>query len=146
MPVSPVRPSRRVHLGSPVVPVNPSATYLRHRAAAERAYSARRRTRQWRRLLLLFACGLLYFAIGRDLIALVLAKRDAVAMEVRRDVHALGKDVESIIDASRAQAASEITSPLAFTSAAALASAAGPSDLDALLSGRPIDFQSRVQR
>ena len=77
---------------------------------------------------------------------LVLRQNDAVAMEVRRDVHALGKDVESIIDASHVQAASEITSPLAFTSAAALAGAAGPSDVDALLSERPIDFQSRVQR
>ena len=146
MPVPPIQSGRRVHLGSPVVPINPSATYLRHRAAAQRAYSARRRATQWRRLLLLFACGVLYFAIGRDLIALVLAKRDTVAMEVRRDVHALGKDVESLIDAAHAQDATEITSPLAFTSAAALASADDSCDVDALLSGQPIEFRSRVQR
>ncbi len=143
---SPVRPpGRRVHLGAPVIPINPSATYLRHRVAVERASRARRRAIRWRRLLLALVCGLLYFAIGRDLIALGRAKKDAMAMEVRRDVHTFSKDVERITGVSRTTAAHEITSPVAFTSAAALADKHDPDDLDAWFCEDPVEFQSRAE-
>jgi hypothetical protein len=142
---SPVRPAgRRVHLGAPVIPINPSATYLRHRVAVERAARARRRAMRWRRLLLALMCGLLYFAIGRDLIALARAKKDTVTMEIRRDVQTLSNDVERITGASQVQAAHEITSPVAFTSAAALAGKDDPDDIDAWLCGDPVDFESRA--
>jgi hypothetical protein len=143
---SPVRPGRRrVHLGAPVIPINPSATYLRHRVAVERAARGRRRTIRWRRLLLALMCGLLYFAIGRDLIALARAKKDTVTMEIRHDVQTLSNDVERITGTSQVQAAHEITSPVAFTSAAALASKENPEDIDAWLCGEPVDFESRAE-
>ena len=127
-----------------MIPINPSATYLRHRVAVERAARARRRAMRWRRLLLALMCGLLYFAIGRDLIALARAKKDTVTMEIRRDVQTLSNDVERITGASQVQAAHEITSPVAFTSAAALAGKDDPDDIDAWLCGDPVDFESRA--
>ena len=127
-----------------MIPINPSATYLRHRVAVERAARARRRAMRWRRLLLALMCGLLYFAIGRDLIALARAKKDTVTMEIRRDVQTLSNDVERITGASQVQAAHEITSPVAFTSAAALAGRDDPDDIDAWLCGDPVDFESRA--
>ena len=127
-----------------MIPINPSATYLRHRVAVERAARARRRAMRWRRLLLALMCGLLYFAIGRDLIALARAKKDTVTMEIRRDVQTLSNDVERITGASQVQAAHEITSPVAFTSAAALAGKVVPYDIDAWLCGDPVDFESRA--
>jgi len=99
---------------------------------------------RWRRLLLALMCGLLYFAIGRDLIALARAKKDTVTMEIRRDVQTLSNDVERITGASQVQAAHEITSPVAFTSAAALAGKDDPDDIDAWLCGDPVDFESRA--
>lgn len=127
-----------------MIPINPSATYLRHRVVVERAARARRRAMRWRRLLLALMCGLLYFAIGRDLIALARAKKDTVTMEIRRDVQTLSNDVERITGASQVQAAHEITSPVAFTSAAALAGKDDPDDIDAWLCGDPVDFESRA--
>ena len=127
-----------------MIPINPSATYLRHRVAVERAARARRRAMRWRRLLLALMCGLLYFALGRDLIALARAKKDTVTMEIRRDVQTLSNDVERITGASQVQAAHEITSPVAFTSAAALAGKDDPDDIDAWLCGDPVDFESRA--
>ena len=100
---------------------------------------------RWRRLLLALMCGLLYFAIGRDLIALARAKKDTVTMEIRHDVQTLSNDVERITGASQVQAAHEITSPVAFTSAAALASKENPEDIDAWLCGDPVNFESRAE-
>jgi len=56
----------------------------------------------------------------------------------------MNKDIERIADASRVQAAYESGSPVAFTSAAALAGREDPDDIDAWLSSEPVDFQSRV--
>lgn len=128
-----------------MIPINPSATYLRHRVAVERASLARRRAVRWRRLLLALMCALLYFAIGRDLIALARAKKDTMAMEIRRDVQTFSKDVERITAVSRTAAAHEITSPVAFTSAAALAGRDDPDDIDAWLCDDPVEFESRAE-
>lgn len=128
-----------------MIPINPSATYLRHRVAVERASRARRRTIRWRRLLLALICGVLYFAIGRDLVSLARSRTDTLAMEIRRDVQTLSDDVGQITGASQVQAAHEITSPVAFTSAAALASKDNPEDIDAWLSGDPVTFESRAE-
>ncbi len=146
MPASPVRPADgRVHLGSPVVPINPPASYLRHRAAVARAYRLRRRAIWRRRMLLAVVCSLLYLAIGRELIALLRAKKDTMAMEIRHDAHTLANDIERIADVSGAQAAYGTGSPVAFTSAAALARREDPDDIDAWLSDDPVGFQSRVE-
>ena len=140
MSASPPRPQgRRVQLGSPVVAINPSGTYLRHRAAAERAYLKRRRTMWWRRALLVLLCAVLYAAIGRDLLALARAKKQAAAAEIRLDMQTLTKDVERIAQAGQVRSASESTSPVAFTSAAALARATDSSDIDAWLSDNPVE-------
>jgi putative intracellular protease/amidase len=128
-----------------VIPINPSATYLRHRVAVESAARARRRAIRWRRLLLALMCGLLYFAIGRDLIALARAKKDTVAMEIRHDVQTLSNDVQRMAGASQVQAAHEITSPVVFTSAAALANKESPDDIDAWLCGDPVTVESRAE-
>jgi hypothetical protein len=98
-----------------------------------------------RRLLLAVVCGLLYFAIGRDLIALGRAKKDTMVMEVRHDAHGLAKDVERLVEAGRLQTASESTSPLAFMSAAALAGREDPADVDAWLCDEPVEFRSRAE-
>jgi len=127
------------------VPINPPAAYLRHRAAVARADRARRRAMWRRRLLLAVVCGLLYFAIGRDLIALGRAKKDTMVMEVRHDAHGLAKDVERIVEVGRLQTASESTSPLAFMSAAALVSRGSPGDVDAWLCEEPVEFRSRAE-
>ena len=89
--------------------------------------------------------GVMYFAIGRDLVALAVAKREAVAMEVRRDGQRLAKDVERIVEAGRPGAASEFSSPVAFTSAAAMASTGDPSDIDAWLCEGSVETYSRAQ-
>ncbi len=135
----------RPRLGSPVVPINPTAAYLRHRAAVARAHRARQRA-LWRcRLLALAACTLFYLGIGRDIIQVARAKKDALVMEARADVHQATSDVERIVQSSRSQDAGEIISPVAFTSAAALASREDPSDVDAWLSEDPVEVRSRVQ-
>jgi len=90
-------------------------------------------------------CGLLYFAIGRDLIALARAKKDAMATGVRRDAQRLTKDVERIVGESRLLTASESTSPVAFTSAAALANREDPDDIDSWLCDEPVEFHSRAK-
>lgn len=146
MSASPVRPpGGRPPLGSPVIPINPSASYLRHRAATERTRRARRRAICWRRLLLALVCVGGYFAIGRDLMALALAKKDVMAMEVRHEVQTLNADLDRIAEASRLLSASEVASPLAFTSAAALADKGDPDEIDAWLCDEPVEIHSRAE-
>jgi len=135
---------RRRQLGSPVVPVNPSPAYLRHRAAAQQAYRAQRRARWWYRAAALVLLLVLYFAIGRDLIALGRATKNGAVMEARYEVHALAKDVEDVAQCAQLTSASEYTSPIAFTSAAALVQRGDPEDIDAWLSDDPIDTLSRA--
>ena len=145
MPTSSQQVSRRRRqLGSPVVPVNPSRAYLRHRAAAQQAHRAQRRARWWYRGAALVLLLALYFAIGRDLIALGRATKNVAAMEVRYEVHALAKDVEGVAQCAQLTSASDYTSPIAFTSAAALLERGDPEDIDAWLSDEPIDTLSRA--
>lgn len=145
MPVTQERPAgRRVHLGAPIVPINPPASYLRHRAAVARASRARRRAMWLHRLLFAVASGLLYFAIGRDLISLASAKKDVTATAIRRDVQTLSNDLERMTDAGQLRAALDNGSPVAFTSAAALAGKENPEDIDAVLAGDLVELQSRV--
>jgi len=135
----------RARLGAPVVSINPSGAYLRHRAAVERSQRAGRRAR-WRcRLLVVVACALMYVGIGREAVQLARAKKDAMAMEARANLHQVDKDVERIAQASRLHGAGESISPVAFTSAAALARSADPSDVDAWLSEEPAEADSRLQ-
>lgn len=91
------------------------------------------------------ACTLLYFAIGREMIQLVRAKTGVTAMEVRADLHRVTKDVERIAQASRSRTAGESISPIAFTSAAALAKSGDPSDVDAWLADEPVEIRSRLR-
>jgi hypothetical protein len=93
----------------------------------------------WRRALLVLLCAVLYAAIGRDLLALARAKKQAAAAEIRLDMQTLTKDVERIAQAGQVRSASESTSPVAFTSAAALARTGDPSDIDAWLSDNPVE-------
>jgi hypothetical protein len=125
------------------LPINATPAYLRHRAWAERAHRARRRA-LWRfRSLVLLACGLLYLGIGPDVVQLARARKDAAAMEMRADLHRLSTDVERISATARLSSASETVSPIAFTSAAALAANGDPDDVDAWLSGEPVETFSR---
>jgi hypothetical protein len=75
-----------------------------------------------------------YIVVGRDLVALVRAKRGQTATEVRYEVQKVKKDVETVAGAVRGGAASELDSPLALTSAAALAGREDQGDVDAWLS------------
>ena len=144
LPASSQRVPRRRQLGSPVVSVNPSGAYLRHRAAAQSAYRARQRTRWWQRGAACALLVVLYFAIGRDLIAMGRATKDTALMEVRYEVHTVAKDVERMTQCAQATSASEYTSPIAFTAAAALAQRGDPADVDAWLSEEPLETLSRA--
>jgi hypothetical protein len=93
----------------------------------------------------LVACGLLYLGIGREVIQLTRARKDAAAMEMRTDLHQLNTDIERIGAAARLSSASEIVSPIAFTSAAALAANGDSDDVDAWLSGEPVETLSWSQ-
>ena len=135
----------RGRLGSPIIPINATPAYLRHRASAERRLHAQRLAK-WRcRLLVLVACALLYFAIGREVIDLTRARKDAMTMEVRASLHQVSNDVERIASTSHVGSASDMISPIAFTSAAALASNGDPDDVDAWLSGEPVETSSRAR-
>src|SRR4030042_939712 len=79
----------RVHLGAPIVPMNPSGRYLRHRVAAERTHAARRRGVGWSRGAAVVLLCLFYLAIGRDLVAVAKAKTGTAKMEIRSEVHQL---------------------------------------------------------
>ncbi len=140
----PHRRDGRVHLGSPAVPVNPPARYLRHRAAAERASRRQSRARRWRWLALTVSCVVGYFAIGRELVQVARGNARAVSMETSLEVKKLTRDLENISSAARSMSASEITSPIAFTSVAALVAADDSGDVDAWLSDDPVDIHSRV--
>jgi hypothetical protein len=143
---SPKRVSgRRAQLGAPVVPINSSGRYLRHRVAADEAYHSRRRALWWHRAALAVIAGLFYLAIGRDLLALARAKKDSAVMEIRYDTHQVVGDLQRIAGAANL-ASNENMSPLAFTSAQAMAAKGDPGEVQALLSSQPIETQSRAGR
>lgn len=133
-----------MYLGAPVVAVNSSGAYLRHRVAAARAQKRRRRA-MWRlRLFLVTGLALLYFAIGRDLLMLGRAQVNEASMSVRKDVHGLTRDLKRLIGNNRMSDSTPV-SPVAFTSAAALANAADPDSLDDFLSEQPVETYSRAK-
>ena len=115
----------RVHLGAPIVPMNPSGRYLRHRVAAERAHAARRRAIWWSRGAAVVLLCLFYLAIGRDLIAAARAKTGTAKMEIRSEVHQLTTDLENVAAGASLPTAGD-ESPMELTSAAGLAEAEGP--------------------
>ncbi len=86
---------------------------------------------------------IVYFAIGRDLIAVAGAKKDAAEMEIRREVHQVTKDLENLAGVTNVIAAEDV-SPVTFTSAAALAGQGDSTDVEAMLNGRPIETCSRA--
>jgi hypothetical protein len=90
------------------------------------------------------ALCLLYVAIGRDMVALLGAKTGAVEMEVARETQRVTHDIERIAGLGLETSASELDSPLAFNSAAALAEKESV-DVDAWLHERPIEPTSRVR-
>ncbi len=94
-------PTGRAQLGAPVVDITTPARYLRHRAAADRAYQARLRTQRRNRLIIAFIVCLFYFAIGRDLIALAGAKKDSAAMAVSKDTHQVANGLADIARSTR---------------------------------------------
>lgn len=135
---------RRPQLGSPKVSINPTPAYLRHRVAADRAQRARRRSVWFCRIGIAAAACLLYVAIGRDLVALVGAKSRAVGMEVARETQRVEHDIEQISEIAARTSAHDLTSPVQFTSAAGLA-AEQEAEVDAWLSGQPVEPTSRLR-
>ena len=109
----------RVHLGAPIVPMNPSGRYLRHRVAAERAHAARRRAIWWSRGAAAALLCLFYLTIGRDLVAVARAKTGSAEMEIRSEVHQLTTDIETVAGGAGLATADDRSVP-ALTSAAAL--------------------------
>jgi hypothetical protein len=87
----------RPQLGSPVIPVNPPARYLRHRIAAERAHRSRRQTARFRRLVALLCMGLLYLAIGREILQLTRAKMSLASTEMRSDAQTLAQSLKKML-------------------------------------------------
>ena len=102
MSIPPLPPgNRRAQLGSPILSVIPSGSYLRHRVAAEAASRARRRG-AWRwRALAAVGAGLFYFAIGRELVQLTRAKTSLACTVVRRDTQTLSSDLEGLAQLRR---------------------------------------------
>ncbi|MFB3882224.1 MAG: hypothetical protein ACE149_13235 [Armatimonadota bacterium] len=137
-------PIRRAHLGAPLLPVNSTGRYLRHRASADHAYRLRCRQLRLRRAALLIVAIILYFAIGRDLIAVARAKKDSAAMEIRHDTHQVATDLSRI--AASARLASDQRIPGLDPVLRTGGQAAGPDDLDSLLSEQPIELQSRARQ
>lgn len=135
---------RRVHLGSPALPIVASGAYLRHRAAARRAQRAQRRYRRIRGVLLVVTAAALYCIIGSDLLQLARAKRSVMSTELRKDAQTLTKDLENLRQAGPLQGDWENMSPLALTSAAALADKSDLAEIDALLSDQPVETISRA--
>jgi hypothetical protein len=74
--------------------VNAPGTYLRHRAATERAYRQRKKKLRTRRLILLVAAVVLYVVIGRDLVRLALAGSSLATAQARGDAHGAATAVE----------------------------------------------------
>lgn len=87
---------RRPQLGSPIIPINCTGAYLRHRVAAERAYLARRRIMWWHRAVIALVLCVFYLVIGRDLIALAAAKKETAKMEIEHDARQLREDLKRI--------------------------------------------------
>jgi hypothetical protein len=85
MSTNPFPDGARASLGSPTLPVNAPGTYLRHRAATERAYRQRKKKLRTRRLIVLAIAVVLYFAIGRDLIQLAFAGSSLFTARARGD-------------------------------------------------------------
>lgn len=97
MPVSQPRPQAlNGRLGSPTLPINAPRAYLRHRAAAQRAYRERRRRQRLRRIVLLCVAVLLYFTIGREFIRLLRSQGDLTAARMRGDLTAATSDVDQL--------------------------------------------------
>ena len=134
---------RRVHLGSPALPIIAPGSYLRHRAAARRAQRAQRRYRWIRRACLGVTAAALYFIIGSDLLQLARAKRGVMSTELRKDAQTLTNDLENLGLSGPLQGDWENMSPLALTSAAALVDKNDPAQIDAMLSDQPIETISR---
>ena len=135
---------RRVHLGSPALPIVAPGSYLRHRAAARRAQRAQRRYRWIRRACLGVIAAALYCIIGSDLLQLARAKRGVMATELRKDSQTFTNDLENLGLAGPLQGDWENMSPLALTSAAALVDKNDPAQIDALLSDQPVETISRA--
>jgi hypothetical protein len=127
---------RRAQLGSPDLSVSTSGTYLRHRAAADQAYRARQRALRRNRLIISVIALLFYFLIGRDLLALLGAKKNDAATEVRKDAQQITKDVSNIARSNRLASDQNIPQ-LDLTSAGANARKDDPSDVDALFTKQP---------
>jgi len=72
----------------PRMSISATGTYLRHRAAADRAHREARRRLWRRRVILLALAAVLYFAVGRDLVQLGLASYRAKQTELRQDSQA----------------------------------------------------------
>jgi hypothetical protein len=91
----------RPQLGSPVIPINSPARYLRHRIAAERAHRARRQAARFQRLLALLIVGLLYLAVGREILLLTRAKMSLASTELRSDTQAVTTTLKKLLQAKR---------------------------------------------
>jgi len=137
-------PARRAQLGAPVLPINASGRYLRHRVSADKAFRARRQTLWLRRAALAFLACCLYFAIGRDLFALAKAKSDSAVTGIRHDTHQIATDIERVATAARL-ASDQTVSPVAFTSAKTAVEQAGSADIESLLAEQPVDHRSRLR-
>jgi len=124
--------------------MNPSGRYLRHRVAAERARAARLRATWCFRVSAALLLCLFYLVIGRDLVAVARAKKDTAEMEIRHEAHRFSKDLESLAGAA-GLASAEDPSPPALTSSAALAENGNPTDVEAMLTGQPIETCSRAR-
>ena len=92
-------PAPRVYLGSPEFPVSEPGRYLRHRVSALRAQQAQRRARRIKRALTLGVAGVLYFAIGRDVIGAQYAKLRTFSSETRLDIRSMAKNLTKSLKA-----------------------------------------------
>ena len=108
---SPQCQGRRAPLGSPIIPINPPAAYLRHRVAAARAHRSRRRASRLHRLLSLLLFVGLYLAIGREVVQLTRAKASLFSTQTRAELHGLSKDVEKLAKLHRAAADPSLALP-----------------------------------
>jgi len=137
----------RAQLGAPIVSMNPSGRYLRHRVAAERAYRARRRATWWKRGIVCLGLCLFYFAIGRDLLALVTTRKSSAQMEVQHEVQQFGDDLRNIAGGAKLSSNDRMP-PVALTSGAAVVEAASREAPDgaALPSlDQPVETYSRTR-
>jgi len=87
----------RPQLGSPVIPINSPARYLRHRVAAERAHRSRRKAARFHRLVALLVVAVLYLAIGREIVQLTRAKMNLGSTEMRSDAQTLAQGLKKML-------------------------------------------------